>query len=278
MKNLFNQLFGPNLCPRENILQPFPFKTDGGFEKKKILEDGSRAPLTMERKNQLCVMLSEVERLFDCTGLSWSIDGGLSVSLLKGEFIGEHRDLDIAVESRQLRQLQEMIEGKRFGLFVTLNVEKRETMVMKRVDWKNFSRANTYLFWIIAVDENGLIQKDKPLSFINVHIIRRNKQGIPLSEGKRELPVHWFYPRAVEFQGSFLNVAAPIKTVYFKLQSLRNYDLTDIRHLFEAGSISLSDIEEIESILNAEGESQYEPAYYRARKNFVAKMKTWFSQ
>lgn len=274
MKKLWNWLFGKKLCSAENVFQPFPFQ--GGFEKKKILEDGTRITLTKERKIQIITMLCELEKLFDCSGLSWVIDGGLGVSILRGDFIGEHRDLDLAVEEFQLEKLQEWIERRGYGLFVTLGVQSRETMIMKRVDWKEFSIADTYLFWIIAVDENGLIRKEKPLSFINVHIIRRNKQGIPLSWGKRRLPEHWFYPKVVEFQGSVLNAASPLKTAYYKLRSLRNYDLTDLRHMFESGLISHSDIEEIESVLNAEGENQHSEDYYRARKNFIANMKNWF--
>lgn len=273
MKTLWNWLFGKKLCLAANVFQPFPFQ--GGFEKKKILKDGTRATLTKERKLQIITMLCELERLFDCSGLSWVVDGGLSVSILRGDFIGEHRDLDLAVEEFQLKRLQEWIERKGYGLFVTLGVQSRETMIMKRVDWKEFSTADTYLFWIIAVDENGLIQKEKPLSFINVHIIRRDKHGIPLSGGGKELPVHWFYHEAVEFQGNFLNVASPLKTAYYKLRSLRNYDLTDLRHMFESGLISHQNIEEIESVLNAEGEGKHEAAYYRARKNFIAMMKEW---
>lgn len=275
MKNLLSWPFGKKLCPRKNIFQPFPFQ--GGFEKKKILEDGTRAPLTQERENQLSAMLGELERLFDCSGCKWTIDGGLSVSLLKGAFIGEHLDLDLAIEEHQLKQLQRYIESKGYGLFVTLGVQKRETMIMKRVDWKEFSKSPTYLFWIIAVDENGLIQKDRALNFINVHIIRRNKQGIPLNEGGHELPTHWFYPRVVEFQGSVLNVASPIKTAYYKLQSLRSYDLTDLQHMIDAGLIFYADIVEIESVLAEEGENKYEEDYYRARRNVILKMKKQFN-
>ncbi|HAS00153.1 MAG: hypothetical protein US57_C0002G0046 [Candidatus Moranbacteria bacterium GW2011_GWC2_37_73] len=275
MKNLLNRISGKKLCAKDNIFQPFPFQ--GGFEKKKILEDGTRVVLTKERKLQIITMLCELEKLFDCSGLSWIVDGGLSVSILLGDFIGEHRDLDLAVEEFQLEKLQEWIERKGYGLFVTLGVQSRETMFMKRVNWKEFSTADTYLFWIIAVDENGLIQKDKSLSFINVHIIRRNELGNPLSWGKKVLPAHWFYSEVVEFQGSVLNVASPLKTAYYKLRSMRNYDLTDLRHMLEAGLIPCADIEEIESVLNAEGENKHPEDYYRARKNFIIEMKEWIT-
>jgi hypothetical protein len=252
MRKLLNLLFGKRLCSPVNIFQPFPFQ--GGFEKNKILEDGTRVALTRERKLQIIAMLCELEKLFDCSGLSWTVDGGLSVSILRGDFIGEHRDLDLAVEEHQLEQLQKHIESRGYGLFVTLGVQKRETMVMKRVDWKEFSTADTYLFWIIAVDEKGLIQKDRPLSFINVHIIRRNELGNPLSWGKKELPAHWFYSKAIEFHGCFLNVASPLKTAYYKLRSLRNYDLTDLQHMLDSGMLFFSDIMEIEAVLAEEGE------------------------
>lgn len=275
MKNLFDWLLCKKLCTKENIFQPFPFQ--GGFEKKKILEDGTRIALTRERKLQIITMLCELEKLFDCSGLSWTIDGGLSVSLLKGEFIGEHRDLDLAVEEHQLEQLQKHIESRGYGLFVTLGVQKRETMVMKRVDWKEFSKADTYLFWIIAVDKDGLIQKDRTLNFINVHIIRRNKYGIPLNAGGCELPMHWFYSKAIEFHGCFLNVASPLKTAYYKLRSLRNYDLTDLQHMLDSGMLFFSDIMEIEAVLAEEGEKKYTENYYRARKNVISEMKKRFN-
>ena len=84
----------------KNEFQPFPF--GGGFESKKVNKEGERTQLTPERKEQLDKMILEVVKLFEESNITWSIDGGLSISLFKGEYMGEHRDLDIAVEVSQL--------------------------------------------------------------------------------------------------------------------------------------------------------------------------------
>lgn len=272
MWNMFSKLFGKRNSFK-NIIQPFPFRE--GFETKKVFDDGTRAPLSRERKIILEQVVLETEKLFRGSSIHWEIDGGLSVSLLRGQFIGEHRDLDVAVEESELEQLQKIIEAKGYGLFVTLGTEKRETMHMKRVDWKEFSEAPTFLFWIIAVDKNGLIRKDLALSFINVHIIKRSEKGLPFGEEGVELPAHWFRPRVINFLGSRINVASPLKTAYYKLQSIRNYDLTDLRHMFESGLISCLDVEEIEKVIGSEPGKKYKENYYKARKRMIEQIKQW---
>lgn len=259
----------------KNVFQPFPFQ--GGFEKKKISEEGERAELSPERREQLDTMIAEVAKLFEGSDVSWSIDGGLSVSLLRGEYIGEHRDLDVAVEVSQLEKLQQLVESKGFGLFATLNAQRRETMVMKRVDAKEFSDAPTYLFWIIAVDEDGLIQKNKPLSFINVHKIYRNEQGLPVAANGNALPSEWFEPKTVEYQGRILNLAQPSKTAYYKLRSLRNYDITDLQYLVKTGELSIGDIETVEEVLEKEPQTN-DPKYYAYRRKVVGMMKDWLQE
>ena len=259
----------------KNVFQPFPF--EGGFEKKKINEEGERAQLSSEKKEQLDIMIAEVAILFEGSDVSWAIDGGLSVSLLRGEYIGEHRDLDVAVENSQLEKLQKLVESKGFGLFATLNAQRRETMVMKRVDAKEFSEAPTYLFWIVAVDEEGLIQKDKPLSFINVHKIRRNEQGLPLYWGGEILPAEWFESKIVEYQGKTLNLAHPAKTAYYKLRSLRNYDVKDLEYLVKAGELNLQDIETIEKVLEKEPQAN-DQKYYTYRRKVIEMMKGWLKE
>ncbi|KKP70462.1 MAG: hypothetical protein UR69_C0005G0002 [Candidatus Moranbacteria bacterium GW2011_GWE2_35_2-] len=256
MGNQFEQIFTKKEKTKKNEFQPFPFR--GGFEKKKITEEGERVELSPDRKEQLDSMVAEVVKLFEGSDVSWAIDGGLSVSLLRGEYIGEHRDLDVAVENSQLEKLQQLVESKGFGLFATLNT----------------SEAPTYLFWIIAVDGDGLIQKDKSLSFINVHKIRRNKQGLPLNESGDALPAKWFESEVVEYQGRTLNLAHPAKTAYYKLQSLRNYDINDLKYLIDAGGLNLEDIETIEKNLEKEPQTN-DPKYYAYRREVIKMMKEW---
>lgn len=275
MKNSFEQILIKKEESEKNVFQPFPF--EGGFEKKKINEEGERAQLSSERKEQLDIMVAEVAKLFEGSDVSWAIDGGLSVSLLRGDYIGEHRDLDVAVENSQLEKLQKLVESKGFGLFATLNAQRRETMVMKRVDAKGFSEAPTYLFWIIAVDEEGLIQKDKSLSFINVHKIRRNEQGLPLNWGGEILPVEWFEPKIVEYHGKTLNLAHPAKTAYYKLRSLRNYDVRDLKYLIDEEKLTFQDIETIEEILEKEPQTK-DPKYYAYRRKVIEMMKGWLKK
>jgi hypothetical protein len=272
MKNPLELVFPTKEQSKKNELQPFPFQ--GGFENKKITEEGERFSLSPERRDQLDTMIAEVAKLFEGSSVNWAIDGGLSVSLLRGEYMGEHRDLDVAVENSQLEQLQQLVESKGFGLFVTLNPQKRETMIMKRVNWQEFSDAPTFLFWIIAVDEEGLIQKDKPLSFVNVHKIKRNEDDIPLSEEGYILPAEWFKSKTVEYQGKILNLAHPAKTAYYKLKSLRNYDISDLKKLIESKELSLEDIKRIGEILENEPRTKDEK-YYTYRKKVVEMMKDW---
>lgn len=235
------------ICASENIIQPFPF--GGGFKKKKILPDGMRAPLSEERKLILTKMVLGLAHLFANSDIAWAIDGGLSISLLNGSFIGEHRDIDVCVEGSQLEELQRIIQHKNYGFFLTPEASSREKMVMKRVGWEEFSMTKAFLLWIIAIDEDGLIQKDRDLSFINIHVVRRDAQGVPLGEDDALLPKDWFEPRNIVFEQRLINVASPVKTAYYKFLSLRNYDVTDLQYMFRSGMIDSSDVKEIERAL-----------------------------
>ena len=70
-------------------------------------------------------------------------------------------------------------------------------------------------------------------------------------------------------------MASPLRTAYYKMKSLRNYDLTDLRHMFESGMISHSDILAIEKVIESAPGKKYSGDYYGARKQKIEEMKQW---
>lgn len=253
----------------KNRIQPWPFRSK--FLEEKINKLGERKPLSLEDEEKLNTMIKDAIELFKNSELKWVIDGGLSISILEGKFMGMHRDLDIAIEKKDLEKIEKLIEGNGYGFFITPMLKEK---VMERADYKKFGSADNSIRWIISIDGEGKIIQEKSLSFINVHIINRDPEGVPINENGNRLPEEWFDLIVKNFKGIDVNIAHSAKTAYYKIRSNRDYDLSDLKHLSKTGSLTLGDIDKIDTVLKQDSKLE-DAGFYDSRKESLDKLREW---
>ena len=238
-------------------VEDFQFQERDPFEDfmGHIDQDAERRKPTEEEKQRMDSNLIQLGKIFEGSDIKWQIDGGLNISLVKGEYIGIHKDVDISIEESELEKIDAQLKKTGYGLFLSHLKNPKEPKgkkVMERVSAKKFSEAEQDHLMIASVDEKGKIKEGKTLNFIDVHLIKRNNEGKPTGWSGVELPEKWFEPQPTTFQGQEVNLSHPAKTAYFKLHGTRNYDQTDLQKLVETGSLTLEDVGEIQQAFNQE--------------------------
>jgi len=244
------------------------------FDDDNIDKNFERKPATPDQKKAMDKRLVELADIFDGLDINWHMDGALNISLMKGEYIGNHKDVDLSFEENELPQLEAQLLKKGFGLFLSRTGDKTENKIMRRVGYADFANSETEHMLIAAIDENGKIRKDKFLNFVDIHIIKRNKDGQALGNSGVEIPDKWTKPYPIEFQGKQINLSHPGKVLYYKLHQgkERSYDTTDIQRLIETGKVTEEDVADVEKVF----ESEFVANVERGRKIFdtVAKQLT----
>jgi hypothetical protein len=260
-----------NTYQERDAFDDFAAHIDSNFERRKP---------TPEEVKQMDVNLAKLGKLFAGSDIGWQLDGGLNISLLKGEYIGVHKDIDISIEEGDLVKFYDTLKQNGYGLFLSYPRNSREPKgkyVMERVrDLKPLENKRGELM-IAAVDEQGKI-RDESFNFPDVHLVKRNRAGRPTGWGGVELPEKWFEARAIELNGTKIHLSHPAKVAYFKLHDTRNYDLTDLRALADTGEITPSDVAEIERVINAENMARRVATNIRTgRKRKIEKLKEWIA-
>lgn len=220
-----------------------------------IKENDERREATAEEKKIMDANLIKLGKIFKNSDLKWHLDGALNISLLKGEYIGIHKDVDISVEKFELRKLDNHLGKSGYGLFLSYSKnpgDPKSKKIMERVGADKFGEAQKDGFMIASIDKDGKIDEEENLNLIDVHIIERNSNGKPIGSNDTELPNEWFEARSIDFKGEKLNIAQPIKVAYYKLHGIRNYDKTDLKKLAETGELNLDDVNNLEKIFEEE--------------------------
>lgn len=242
------------------------------FAEKNITENHERKLPTSEQKEKMDKNLSELEELFAGSDLDWHLDGALNISLMKGEYIGNHKDVDLSLEKNELEEAGKYFLTKGYGLFFSQDEEGTGKKIMRRVSQRNFENKKATDLTLAAIDEYGEIRQDKELNDVDIHLIERNASGVPLGIAGAEIPEKWTQAYPVEFRGKKINISHPGKVLYYKLEQVRNYDKTDIIKLIESGKISVSDIDDIEKVLDEENVLNNQKAF-RAIEQAAYKIK-----
>lgn len=221
-------------------------------------QQGIRREPTMDEKEKMDKSLLALGRLFEGTGIRWQLDGALNISLMRGEYIGLHKDVDISIEADQIQLLEKKLEEQGYGLFVSYlknPAQPRGKKVMERVDASAFLKVaeanNETHLKIAAVDEKGLIREAGDLNFIDTHVVKR-VDGDPVGWGGVRLPQEWYDPEPLAFQGVELLLSKPAKVTYFKLHDTRVYDHMDLKLLAESGKMTMKDVEQVASVIDVE--------------------------
>lgn len=222
------------------------------FENDNINENHERKTPTPEQVEKMDERLKELGKIFAGSNINWHLDGALNISLLNGEYIGNHKDVDLSVERSELKEFESQLFKNGYGLFLSQseNAESRKTM--RRVGYKNFRDSKTEHPIIAAIDKYGKILENKALNHIDAHIIERNSNGSPLGVSGAVIPEKWAKPYPIEFKGEQINLSHPGKVLYYKLHQGRNYDETDIKKLIETGKLKEEDVDDIEAVYKKE--------------------------
>ncbi len=202
----------------------------------RIDENYERRPPTETEAAEMDQRVKQLGEVMGDSPATWTLDGALNISLMKGKYIGYHKDVDISVEKNQLAELEAHLEQKGYGLFLSLpNKSAEGGHIMRRVSYLDFAQPvdSSIAYIIAAIDEQGKIKEDEPLNYIDVHVVNRNDQDQPVGVSGMALPEKWFEPQPIEKDGSTINLSHPAKVVYYKLHINRNYDVTDLDRLAE---------------------------------------------
>lgn len=227
------------------------FQTRDPFEDflEQIDQDAERREATPEEEAQMDASLIKLGKVFAGSGVNWHLDGALNISLLKGEYIGVHKDVDVSIEEGELEEIVETLAKNNYGLFLSYSEDPEDSKgkkVMERVGAKAFSAEDRGHLMITAIDNTGKISEEEGLNFIDVHLVSRNESGDSIGYGGAPLPQEWFVGNPIEFKGEIVNVSHPAKVAFFKLHETRGYDQTDLQALIDLGVLELSDVEQIE--------------------------------
>lgn len=244
---------------RLNIFQernPFDDRTGN------INPNEKRRPATEKEIKKMDNDLIQLGQLFEESDNSWHIDGALNISILKGEYIGIHKDVDISLEATELAETDSHLEQRGYGFFLSYSEDgtkpeddpnHRKKHTMQRINFTDgdIMPEGTHLM-LAAIDEDGNILEGQSLNFVDVHVIERNADGKPIGHHGVELPSEWFVSKDYNFKGQKIKMSHPAKVAYYKFHEQRSYDTDDIKALVETGSLSIEDIGEIAQIFEKE--------------------------
>jgi hypothetical protein len=76
------------------------------FDEDNIDENFERKPATPEQKEDMDRRLTELADAFEGSNLNWHMDGALNISLMNGKYIGNHKDVDLSIEKKNLPHLK----------------------------------------------------------------------------------------------------------------------------------------------------------------------------
>lgn len=222
----------------------------------------------MDQKiERLSVLLSKAP-------VRWQLDGALNISLLKGDYIGVHKDVDLSIEPEDLEALEEHLHKQGYGLFLHSKHTDPNKKTMTWVATSEF-RETPHERSLVAIDPMGKIRFDATLNFVDVHLIQRDEKGNPLGFQGVPLPKKWYEPKPYIYKGNELFLSHPAKVMYFKLHGNRAYDLIDLLALAETGTLTLEDMDDIERLIKQEedvAKQKIETVVRRAEPQITAGM------
>lgn len=214
--------------------------------------DDERRPPTSAERAELDARLERLGDIFAGLDVRWTLDGALNISLLAGDYIGVHKDVDISIEPDDLPVLEAALRERGYGLFVSLQKDpndEKSKRIMRRIgaDAARERYAMREPLLIAAIDGAGRIPEDgaTPLNFIDVHVVQRDGERRAIGVGGVMLPEAWFAPQPQGFHGRAINRSHPAKVAYYKVFQGRAYDGTDLRKLAEIGALTGEDVDAV---------------------------------
>lgn len=230
------------------------FGEEGGLEK----EDIERRPCTQKEKEKLDASIEKMGDLFAGADFFWQMDGALNVSLYHGDYIGIHKDIDISIDENEIDKVEEFLDKKGYGFFLSNWREEDKPRVFERVSAEKIKKNKQHQIIASSINSDGSRVSADSLSNIDMHLIRRNEEGEYVGHEFTKLPKKWFKPKVISFHGRSINCSHPALVAYYKLFMDRAYDENDLKFLAQSGQLTERDVEDIENTFNSHIENLQE--------------------
>lgn len=217
--------------------------------------NGQRREASEAERMSMDASLKKLAQIFSNVPSGWQVDGALNISFVMGDYIGVHKDVDVSIDPKKIEHIEHELRNNGYGLFLSYPKDKknfRGTKIMERVRFNSFTTDQSEHLMVAAIDLNGKIVDQSVLSFIDIHLIKRNEKGAAIGFGGVELPDAWQNSRRYSFRGVDIEGSHPARVAYYKLHDVRAYDERDLQLLAESGSLSVEDVSEIVSVCEAE--------------------------
>lgn len=220
-----------------------------GFES----EAPERPPVTPETKEKMDRELVALGNLMKDSGIWWQLDGALNISLLKGEYIGTHVDVDISVLRNQVPEFEQYLAEHGYGLFLRKRDSTTGDRIFKRVGAKAFERdeKGEWQLRIGAMDEAENINLKADLVSAEVAVVEKNTDGKPLGWGGAVLPEEWLTGETIDFHGTPINLSHPGRFLFNKIWFVRGYDQGDLEEFAKTNALSLDDVDDVEQLVTS---------------------------
>lgn len=204
-----------------------------------------RRASTPEERAEMDARLEALGDLFAGSTARWHLDGAMNISLLAGDYIGVHKDVDISIDADDLDALEPILRERGYGFFLSKlkdSKDEKSPRILQRVGADALRRSGEHAT-LAAIDARGKVREDAPLNFVDVHLMRREPDGRVRGIGDlgSPIPARWCEGIPTEFHGRTIQRSHPAKVAYFKLHQTRSYDRTDLEKLTKTGSLTVED-------------------------------------
>ena len=261
-----------------NRTQEIPLEKLGKFtEQIQRAKSTKREKPSEERIGEIKNELEEAADLFQSADVPYIIDGALNISLYKGKFFREHRDIDFGVFSKDIPKLARALEQRGYALFrfpedvdERLKVKKALPHELIRPDEVDVSTISREHIFFLRVKDDFEIDTENYTCF-DIHALDQNVDGDIVRLSGTVIPKE-YYMNTLEYttdSGKKLRLCHPAILVYHKLLEGREHDLADIKYMIKENMLSKENFAEIEGLLAQDEEKNWDedrPKIQKAKK------------
>ena len=261
-----------------NRTQEIPLEKLGKFtEQIQRAKSTKREKPSEERIGEIKNELEEAADLFQSADVPYIVDGALNISLYKGNFFREHRDIDFGVFSKDIPKLAHALERKGYALFrfpKDVDEKLKEKMVLPheliRPDEIDISKISREHIFFLRVKDNFEIDTDNYTCF-DIHALDQNENGDIVRLNGTVIPKEYYEntPEYTTDSGKKLRLCHPTILAYHKLLEGREHDLADVEYMMKENMLSKENFLELDGLFSQDEEKNWEedkPKIQKAKK------------
>lgn len=243
--------------------------------------NGQYAEVTAERKTEIEKRLGELGELMADADFGWWLDGAINISLYRqdGNFIRDHKDVDISISFDDLPVLEKQLRARGYMIVYANRDQYTETeRCLEIVSADEIKQRNLGELQIARVDADGKINGEfDHLNFIDLHVLHRGADGsVTVPYSGVVFPKEYFETTGRTFvakNGRSINLSHPVIVAYHKVESGRDYDFSDITMMRDL--LSDTDVRMLESIFQKEPQrilERYSPSIKKTFEQINSEM------